>query len=229
MSRTTSSPSNFGNNVIVSEAFDNSIISQHVTRLRVKGYNYYYLSAFLNSFYGKLQIVSAGYGSTRLELTHDELKKVIVPEISKEEIAIVGSKIKEALSCEEKAGKLIDDSLKYFYDVLNINETKFNKGEIFLVDYGKLDDTLCPYYYYPLFSDYLNEIKANFKTIKLGEIVKIARGDEVGSENYSVSLKKTSEDIPFIRTSDVINYEIDSYPDYYVVPEIKKLLSQNKR
>lgn len=226
MSRTTSSPSNFGNNAIIPKKFEGNIMSQHVTRLRINGERYY-ISAFLNSFYGKLQLVSAGYGSTRLELTHNELKKVIVPEIDKKQKDIITSNIKKAIECEEEALKIIKETLIYFNDILKIDTEKLNRDKIFYIEPDEVVDTFCPYFYYPLFIEYIQMLKKRFKTIKLNQLVDdIKRGEEVGSDNYSVSLKKNSEDIPFIRTSDIINYEVDSYPDYYVVPEIKSQLTQ---
>lgn len=225
MSRTTSSPSNFGNNAIIPKKFNGIIMSQHVTRLRINEERYY-ISAFLNSFYGKLQLVSAGYGSTRLELTHDELKKVIIPEIDSKQKEIIASNIKKALECEEQALKLIKSALDHFNNILNIDIEKLNKNKIFYIGPEEVIDTFCPYFYYPLFTEYMQVLKKKFKMIKLNQIIDIKRGEEVGSENYSVSLKKNSDDIPFIRTSDIINYEVDSYPDYYVFPEIKNQLTQ---
>ena len=226
ISRTTSSPSNFGNNAIIPTKFNGSIMSQHVTRLRINEERYY-ISAFLNSFYGKLQLVSAGYGSTRLELTHDELKKVIVPQIDKKPKGIISSNIKKAIECEEEALKLIKESLDYFNDILKIDVAKLNNDKVFFIGQEQVIDTFCPYFYYPLFTEYMQTLKKKFKTIKLSQLIDIKRGEEVGSENYSVSLKKDSNDVPFIRTSDIINYEVDSYPDYYVVPEIKNQLTQD--
>jgi type I restriction enzyme S subunit len=226
LSRTTSSPSNFGNNAIIPKTFNGNIMSQHVTRLRINGERYY-ISAFLNSFYGKLQLVSAGYGSTRLELTHDELKKVIVPEIDKKQKEIITSNVKKVLECEEKSFKLIKETLDYFNDILKIDVKRLNQDKVFYIDQEQITDTFCPYFYYPLFTEYIQTLKKKFKTIKLSQIIDIKSGDEVGSENYSVSLKKNLNDIPFIRTSDIINYEVDSYPDYYVVPEIQSQLSQD--
>ena len=49
------------------------------------------------------------------------------------------------------------------------------------------------------------------ETIQLSnkKLFEIRRGKEVGSKNYKVGLEKSDSDIAFIRTSDVVNYEID--------------------
>ena len=39
-------------------------------------------------------------------------------------------------------------------------------------------------------------------------------------------MDKNEDDIPFVRTSDMINYDLDLYPDFYVPKEIYNELSQ---
>lgn len=52
------------------------------------------------------------------------------------------------------------------------------------------------------------------------------KGNEVGSETYIGYLDKRKTDVPFIRTSDIVNYEIDQYPDFYIPEEIYNELGQ---
>jgi type I restriction enzyme S subunit len=59
------------------------------------------------------------------------------------------------------------------------------------------------------------------------EIVDVKKGDEVGSINYLEDLERKQECFPFIRTSDLINYEIDQYPDYFVERSIYEGLNQD--
>ena len=54
---------------------------------------------------------------------------------------------------------------------------------------------------------------------RLGDIAEMSHGDEVGSEAYLAYEERSEADVPFIRTSDIVNYEADLYPDYYVSPE----------
>ena len=157
----------------------------------------------------------------------DKMYLLFVPEIDKKQKEIITSNVKKVLECEEKSFKLIKETLDYFNDILKIDVKRLNQDKVFYIDQEQITDTFCPYFYYPLFTEYIQTLKKKFKTIKLSQIIDIKSGDEVGSENYSVSLKKNLNDIPFIRTSDIINYEVDSYPDYYVVPEIQSQLSQD--
>ena len=73
----------------------------------------------------------------------------------------------------------------------------------------------------------INYLNKNFKTVSLGEICTIIKGDEVGSANYSVYTEKGDNDIPFVRTTDIVNHEIDNYPDFYIDPAIYSDLNQD--
>ncbi|PIV62894.1 hypothetical protein COS12_00635, partial [Candidatus Roizmanbacteria bacterium CG01_land_8_20_14_3_00_33_9] len=75
----------------------------------------------------------------------------------------------------------------------------------------------------------LKAIKKKWKTVPLGEIATVKKGDEVGSDKYNKYLDKKNSDIPFIRTSDVVNYEVDQFPDYYIPEEIYQELKQDIR
>ena len=68
--------------------------------------------------------------------------------------------------------------------------------------------------------------KENFITEPLSKLVKYTSGDEVGSAVYNSYLEKKSNDVPFIRTSDIYNYQYDLCPDYFVDYEIYEDLGQ---
>ncbi len=65
------------------------------------------------------------------------------------------------------------------------------------------------------------------KFIKLNKIVDLRNGDEVGSENYIDFFDKTETDIPFIRTEDLVNFEVNQIPDKFAPESIYKKLNQN--
>ena len=74
----------------------------------------------------------------------------------------------------------------------------------------------------------LESIHQNFQMVRLGDgCVDISKGDEVGSEQYVKYLDRRESDVPFIRTSDLFNYGIDSCPDFFVEHSIYADLDQN--
>ena len=47
-------------------------------------------------------------------------------------------------------------------------------------------------------------------------------GEEPGSKYYTNYLEKDKNDLPFIRTSDLINHQIDLFPDNFIPDNIAK-------
>ena len=62
---------------------------------------------------------------------------------------------------------------------------------------------------------------------RLSEIIDACHGDEVGSDVYIEYEDRAPYDVPFIRTSDIVNYEADLYPDYYVSRDDQSQVKQN--
>ena len=75
--------------------------------------------------------------------------------------------------------------------------------------------------------DTLREIKKTTQTTSLKEIAVFKKGNEVGSKNYNTYLDKKVDDVPFIRTSDIYNSEVDQFPDFYISKEIYEEINQD--
>lgn len=88
------------------------------------------------------------------------------------------------------------------------------------------DDMMTPAFYYPLYTKTIIEIEKKNKCALLGELVDLKNGDEVGSRNYKKYLDRRETDVPFIRTSDLINHDFDQYPDFYIEKSIFDELGQ---
>ena len=79
--------------------------------------------------------------------------------------------------------------------------------------------------YFPQFIETENYVKRNFEILKIIDIANIKKGKEAGSENYKTNLFEN--DYAFIRSSDIINNEIDLYPDYFITEKLAKELKVN--
>ena len=202
------------------------IISQHLTRFKPH-ISIGYLVAFLNSSLFKKQMEIASYGITRLELTHAQLKEVKVP-IPEEQCT---EKINRLIMLADKrhieALNKIDQAKQIFEGEINIPHHNIEEEKTYSVNSKDLTDIFTPKFYYPKYLDTLKELKKKFKIVKLGDVADTKRGNEVGSGNYKKYIDKKDSDLPFIRTSDLVNYEIDNYPDYYIDEEIYKELGQD--
>ena len=215
--RTQATFDKLGNFTLIDNLNNGDSISQHVSKIKPSKYvSSEYLVAYLNSRFGKKQMCIASYGDTRVELTHNQTKEIKIIILDKDIIAQIEDKVREMLLCHEKANaafklsqEIIDrEFYKAQYDLSTVTTTKEMLIE---------NNLWSPTCYSPKFIETVNRIKNNFKYEKLAELVfPIKKGVEVGSENYLIELEKSETDLPFIRTSDIYNNEIDYAPDYFV-------------
>src|SRR5690606_18559618 len=84
-----------------------------------------------------------------------------------------------------------------------------------------------PSFYKPLFMNSIIAIQNRWPTVKLKDIASISKGNEVGSVNYLDLIHKNEKDVPFIRTTDINNYDVDIFPDFYIPHEIYQELRQD--
>lgn len=96
-------------------------------------------------------------------------------------------------------------------------EASLNDKQTFSIESLELREMFTPMFYYPFYIETIREMKKKFETVKLdSQAIPIKRGVEVGSKEYKRYLQKQEDDVPFVRTSDIVNYTIDDFPDYYV-------------
>ncbi|HHX70592.1 MAG TPA: hypothetical protein GX708_21385 [Gallicola sp.] len=215
--------------IIVTKSELNSIIGTEAILTRIKKkYDPFYLLAFLNSKMFFEQVINNLSGAVASGINHPTLKKLkilydvnIVPEIS--------SKVQKAIQLQESSMNLITKAQNLFYSKTNINNLKTNNEKYFSVNLSDFSDInlWTPIHLYPLYIETIEYMVNKWPSPKLSEIATIKKGNEVGSENYIEYLDKKDKDIPFIRTSDLINYEVDLYPDFYVPEEIYYDLKQD--
>ena len=89
------------------------------------------------------------------------------------------------------------------------------------------NNVLCPRYYDPELEDELKRLSKTHELVRFGTLVKqgfltVETGDEVGKLAYGTG------DIPFVRTSDLSNWEIKIDPKHHVDRKIYELLKQKQ-
>lgn len=113
--------------------------------------------------------------------------------------------------------QVLDDDLPIIAEKF----TSFNKNNKtiddhlgFCISYGELNDHIfIPEYYNPEIRKELENLKESgkYSLVSIGELIdkrilQIKRGDEIGSQFYGTG------EIPFVRTSDIVNWEIKFDP-----------------
>ncbi|NPV51440.1 MAG: hypothetical protein HPY60_09635 [Candidatus Methanofastidiosum sp.] len=218
-----------GISLIVTEEDIDDLIGTEAILLRIKEESDpYYLIAFLNSKVFYEQVLNNLSGAVSPGINHPTLKKL---KILYDEILIekVSGKVKKSIVLQNQANIIIKQAQSLLYKKLDIDFSKIAIEKYYSVNLSSFSkvDLWTPAYSYPFYINILKIIQNKFPTIPIREIAIVKKGDEVGSINYNKYLDKKNSDIPFIRTSDLVNYEVDQFPDYYIPDEIYQELKQD--
>ena len=215
---------------IIKEATTN----QNVIRIRFKEktetkFTPFFIMSFLNSLFGQIEIESLLTLTGQKYLNMEKLRKFKIPKIEDKGIKEISEKTKKIIEKEIESLSKLEQAQKIFYQKLGIDFSKIKKEKYYSVKLSdfKDDDLWTPAFSYPLYVNTLKAIQKKWQTVPLGEIATVKKGDEVGSDNYNKYLDKKDNDIPFIRTSDLVNYEVDQFPDFYIPEEIYQELKQD--
>lgn len=220
-----------GSTAIVPENFGEANINQNVVKIEIdKNFiDPYYLTAYLNGNTTKKQIGALFTGNIHSIITYPKIKniRIIIPKDDFQKQ--IAKKYKRAIELDQRCHLIIEKAKSIFYKKIEIDFSKIKKEKTFSVNLSAFErnDLWTPAFSCPLYVNTLKTIQKKWQTITLGEIATVKKGDEVGSENYVKYLDKKDSDIPFIRTSDLVNYEIDQFPDFYIPEEIYQELGQD--
>jgi type I restriction enzyme, S subunit len=186
-----------------------------------------YIATFLSSSLGQIQIQNIKTQQNQEHLTLAPLRKIkiLVPKKIHDETSKTLMKI-ELL--ELQSSQLIEKAIKIFYDVMKI-KFEFFSELTYKINSDDLENVFTPSNYHPNYLTSTKKMKKKFETVSLGSFTDIERGNEPGSKTYKILIEKNKTDVPFIRTSDIINYEIDNYPDFVISENIFSELNQDIR
>lgn len=217
-----------GSTSVIPKSINIGVFNDNSARIRIVDENIspYYVSAFFNSAFGQNLIQSLVTRTGQKILSAGNVKKLSLPLIDDNSIA---TKYECATDKGVEANRFISQAQKLFYSRIGIDFNAIDKENVFCVnksDFAKAD-LWTPMYSYPLYVNTLKAIQAKWETVPVGEIADLKKGDEVGSDTYIGYLDKRKTDVPFVRTSDIVNYEIDQYPDFFIPEEIYNELGQD--
>jgi len=207
-------------------------IPRHISNIRLRNGSVLtneYITALFRSKFGKRQIYNLSTGNIQQLLALKNIKKIDLPVPSIEVISRISTKEAKAIDYEMQAFKLIDQAKDMFYQCLDLELSKMEFGKIFSTRLSSIngDGLMTPAYSYPLYANAMSAIKQKWKTVKICDIGSVKRGDEPGSDNYVEYIDRKIGDIPFIRTSDFVNNDIDLFTDNFVSKEVYTDLNQD--
>ena len=207
-------------------------IPRHIAKIRLKedcNISPEYIVAFFLSKLGKWQLNNITTGNIQPLLSIGNIEKLDIPIVPSKLHDEITQREQLFIDCETKSLNLISQAQKLFYSRIGIDFNAIEKENVFCVNKSDFAETdlWTPMFSYPLYVNTLKAIQAKWETVPVGEIADLKKGDEVGSDTYIGYLDKRKTDVPFVRTSDIVNYEIDQYPDFFIPEEIYNELGQD--
>ena len=187
------------------------------------------MTSYFRSKIGKWQLDSLTTGNIQQLLSLKNIRKFEVPLADKSIIDKITQLEKDAIDCEILAQKNIQEAKKLFYEGLKCDLKSIKKEDCFTVLFSQFESSniWSPNLYNKLYVNTANALKESNGVKTLEELIDLTNGDEVGSDNYSKFIERRLTDIPFIRTSDIVNHEVDLYPDYYISSGVFEELNQD--
>lgn len=179
--------------------------NQDIAKITLKDeINPYFLSAFFNSTYGKLQIMRLPIGSVQQHIFLWQLKTIKVPVASIGLQEGVASTYKKALQQRKKAEEMFTEAEKMLLKEINLERYNRTEEAISVRNFTDclMDNRFDAEYWQPKY-DAMEKAVSKVTQRELGEIVSVSKGVEVGSEAYDPEGK------PFIRVSDFSIYGIE--------------------
>ncbi len=215
-----------GSTIVIPNNISLGAFNDNSARVRITSnkVNPYWVSAFLNSKFGHELIHSMVTRTGQKILSAGNVKKLEIPILSNETFS---SRLETCINSLQIAQDLIFKAFDLFSTFLNspfINPI-FNFTTTF--SYISNGDLWTPRYSFPLYRQAISDIQNRFSTEFLGNIANVKKGDEVGSNEYISYINKRDSDVAFIRTTDVVNFEPDLYPDFFVPNSLYQEINQN--
>ncbi len=195
---------------------DSFSVDNHVNVIIAKNINPYYLTIFLKSYYGQSQINRYYSGSSgQIEIYAKDFNNFLVPIFSNNFQSGIELLVKSSYQKLLESKSLYKESEELLLQELDLLDFKPSDENIAVKSFqesfgnsGRLDSE----YYQPKYDELLKHIKKT-KFDRLGNIVKIKKSIEPGSEAYQ------NEGIPFVRVANVTKFGITD-TDIYLTKDM---------
>jgi type I restriction enzyme S subunit len=192
-------------------------------------YNPLFLSLFLNSKFGQEEIQSYLTITGQKYLNMQNFRTFKLPKYEQVYIDSFTDSLTKIYQFDTKANELIEEAKTFFNKVLGLSEINIENPKNFVVNLSDFEkeDIWTPRFSNPKYVNTEIILKERFKHISLGQIADFQKGDEPGSNSYIEYRDSKETDIPFIRTTDIVNHECDMFPDFYIPYEYSNELKQD--
>jgi len=207
---------------IASKKYEGHFYSDNILRIRIKKLNSFFVSVFLNSYYGKNQLERVMKGVAQPLISRENFEKLKIPEPKikfQEEIKKLVSKTydykNQSLSLYSQAENLLleelelkdfkpEEELSYVVNLSGVKNVHRADAEYFQPKYEKL----------------MSRIRKQ-KSKLLGDLVTMRKGTEIGSEQYKEEGKL------FVRVSNLSKWGIIDKDQKFLSKELYQKLKKD--
>ena len=185
--------------------FENALFSSHNIRLSNIKINSYYLCSFLNSNFGKKQILRYSNGAVVPEINHLGLGLILIPLLPETFQLQIEKIVKQAKANQDQAKSLYQEAEEILLAELGLVDYQTSNALTFETTKKKVEQArrFDAEYFQPKYEEMIKQIekyKNGFDEI--GNIITWKKGIEVGSQEYTAKGKS------FVRVSDFSSFEI---------------------
>lgn len=210
-----------GNAAIVDDSVPPAIFSCKSTVYRSEEINNYYLISYLNSLYGRKLLERSVRGAVQTGLNIDDLKSLPIFIPSKSEQETIGNFILDAKKTYNNSKFFYSQAEDLLLEELGLKDFETGEDLSYVVNLSdiKFAHRADAEYFQPKYEKLISSIKA--KMSKLGDLVSIKKGIEIGSEQYQEEGKL------FIRVSSLSKQGIIDKDQKYLSDELYQKLKND--
>jgi len=194
---------------IIPKELDNQICSTGFSVIKAEKINPWFLFTFLKTKYAIKQLVRMTMASMYPAVSEDDIGLILVPVPENNFQQKIESLVKESYKKRKGAGEKYKQAEELLNKILGIEKLELKEEKVFEARFDEIirGQRLDADFYKPIFTLSLNilkncEKKRILSIKKLGEIAKISKGIEVGSDAYVDDGKL------FLRVSNITEKEI---------------------
>lgn len=207
---------------VVSKDYNGHYYSDNVLRIIIKKLNPFFVSVFLNSYYGKSQLerVMKGIAQPLISRENFEKLKIPIPPLDFQEE--IENYVLEAYDFRNKSLTLYSQAEELLLEELGLKDFEVEDDLSYIVNLSEVKSAhrADAEYFQPKYDKLVEKIKSKNAEI-LGELVSMKKGIEPGAEAYQ------DEGKLFIRVSSLSKYGIDNKDQKYLSEGLYQKLKNN--
>ncbi len=213
-----------GDNAIASKEYEGHFYSDNVLRIRIKKLNPFFVSVFLNSYYGKGQLEQVTKGIAQPLISRENFENLIIPDFSQDFQEKIKRLVLVSYNLRHQSIIIYSQAESLFLEELGLKDFKSKYEKTYTAN---LSDVFSAHridaeYFQPAYEEVIKKLRERnieLKTLK-EFILSIQKGIEPGSENYRDDGK------PFIRVSNLSIHGFIDRDQKYLSEELYQQLRE---